>query len=129
MTTYGNFTAASFEAAADLSSHQFKIVKLTADGKVNLANADNQQSLGILQNSPQAGEAAAVLRTPGAETRVIAGGAVASAGLFLASDANGLAVVATSGECVWGVALQTAAGSGKIIRAEFVGSLPNAVLA
>lgn len=128
MATYGSFTPMTFEAAADLSAKQFHIVKLDANGKVNLANADNQQTLGVLQNAPQSGEAGSVLFTEG-ETRVVVGGAVGSAGLFLASDANGLAVVATSGECVCAVALQTAAGSGKIIRALWRASLPNAVLA
>lgn len=128
MATFGEFTPASFTAAADLSAHQYKIVKLTAAGTVNLANADNQYSPGVLVNKPQSGEAAAVARTPGSEVRVIAGAAVGSAGIFLASDANGLAIAATSGEMVIGVSLQTAAGSGAVFRAELGPFIPNAVL-
>lgn len=128
MATYGTVNAASFEAAADLSAHQYKILRMTAAGTVNLANAGNQDAFGVLQNKPQAGEMAAVAG-PGAETKVIAGAAIGSAGVYLASDANGLAVTATSGEMVIGTALVSASGSGAVIRAILSPIIPAASLA
>ena len=46
-------------AAADLSSYQYRFVKLTADNTVNVCGA-GEQAIGVLQNKPIAGAAARV---------------------------------------------------------------------
>jgi len=128
MSLSGLVNPLSLEAAADLRTHQYKILRLTAAGTVNLANAGNQDAMGVLQNDPNSGQMASVSR-PGDETKVIAGAAIGSAGILLASDANGLAVTATSGEFVVGRALTTATGSGAVIRMIQSPFIPNAPLA
>lgn len=128
MSVSGLVNPLSFPAAADLTSHQYKILRLTAAGTVNLANAGNQDAVGVLQNNPQSGKMAAVSNV-GDETKVIAGAAIGSCGILLASDANGLAVTATSGEFVIGRALTTASGSGAVIRMVQAPFVPNAALA
>lgn len=115
MTVQGKAHCRSYVAAADLSSHQFKIIRINADGKANLAGDASSGVIGVLQNMPQSGEAAQVGVAP-SELKVIAGGAVGSANLWIASDANGLAVVANSGEFCLGRSLETAAGSGVLLR-------------
>ena len=48
------------KAAADLRTHQYKFVKLDANGNVVLCSAAGERVLGILQNKPNTGETAAV---------------------------------------------------------------------
>lgn len=51
----------SFEAGEDLSSNQFQFVTMESDGKVDLADAETDIVLGVLQNKPTAGQAARVM--------------------------------------------------------------------
>ena len=51
----------TLEAAADLSSSQYLFVKTDADGKVNLCTAITDRPIGVLQNKPTSGQAAAVM--------------------------------------------------------------------
>jgi hypothetical protein len=48
------------KAAADLSSHQFKFVKITADNTVNVCAAVTDVPIGVLQNTPTSGQAAEI---------------------------------------------------------------------
>ena len=50
------------EAAADLSALQFHYVKADANGKIAAITADTDVPYGVLQNTPKAGQAAAVMR-------------------------------------------------------------------
>lgn len=50
----------TFEAAADLSDLQFRIVKLTGEREVNKATGSSDNLLGILQGEPESGESAEV---------------------------------------------------------------------
>lgn len=115
MTLQGKLYCRSRVAAADLRTHQFKIIRITADGKANLGSAGATGTIGVLQNAPNTGEASQVAEQ-GSEPKVIAGGAVSSANLWIKSDANGLAVAASSGDFCLGRSLSTAAGSGAFIR-------------
>jgi hypothetical protein len=45
---------ASFEAAGDLSSGQYRFVDLDANGRVTLCAAVDDKPIGVLQNSPDA---------------------------------------------------------------------------
>lgn len=61
MATESNQVCLSFVASVDLSSWQYKPVMLTAtDRNVDKADADNDPSIGILQNAPTSGQAATV---------------------------------------------------------------------
>lgn len=81
----------SFEANVDMTSDQYKIVKLhTVQGQVVLAGAG--EGIGILQNKPEAGQGAQV-RLFGL-SRVKTKGSNGEPGDRLASDADGFGVVA-----------------------------------
>ena len=54
-------TIVSFEAAGDLSSSQYKLVKLDGDGKVVIVAATTDIPVGVLQNAPASGGTASVL--------------------------------------------------------------------
>ena len=54
-------TIVSFEAAGDLSSSQYKLVKLDGDGKVVIVAATSDVPVGVLQNAPASGGTASVL--------------------------------------------------------------------
>ena len=51
----------SFVAGEDLSSNQFQFVTMESDGQVDLADAETDIVLGVLQNKPTAGQAARVM--------------------------------------------------------------------
>ncbi len=50
----------TFNAGADLRTHQFKFVKLDANGDVILASAAGESCVGVLLNKPNTGEQAEV---------------------------------------------------------------------
>jgi len=79
-------------AGADLSSDQFKFVKITASGVIkNVTNGGVCD--GVLQDKPDAAGRAATVQDAGV-SKVYSGAAVAKGELVM-SDANGKAVVAT----------------------------------
>lgn len=80
-------------AAADLRTHQFKFVKLTANG-IELCAALTDKPFGILQNAPNAGEPAEVMRI--GVSKAIAGGTIAI-GAAVGTSATGLAAAKTLG--------------------------------
>lgn len=88
-------------ASADLSSHQYKIVKEGASG-VAVANATDLNQIGVLQDKPTAAGQACNVRWAGI-SKVRYGGTIAR-GDRLTSDANGLAIVATTGKLIVGIA-------------------------
>lgn len=116
-------------AGADLSTHQYKAVKVNSSGVIVLAGT-GEQPLGILQNAPASGEIA-IVRTGGTTlaradgTGITQGDRVSSgaSGVLKATTnaATGLAVVDTGdagaatdpvkGAYVLGQAIQTAAAS------------------
>jgi len=102
-------------AAADLSSSQFKFVKLAADNKVALAGA-GELALGALQNKPIAGEAANVMVN--GTSKVVAGDTIVE-GAIVAADAAGDAVTAAAGAWGLGLALNGAA-DGDIVEVQLV---------
>jgi len=104
----------SFEAEADLSAKQYYIMVLgTGANQVNAASAQGAASIGVLQNDPQAGEAAMV-RFLGT-TKVVAGAAITK-GARITTGATGKAEAAATGDYVIGRALEAAAADGDIIE-------------
>ena len=96
-------------ASADLSSHQYKLMTVNSSGLAALGTASTL-IVGVLQNKPTAAGEASSLCWAGVSKVKAAG--VITAGARVTSDANGLAVAATSaGDAVIGVALATSAAN------------------
>ena len=85
----------TFDAHADLSSSQYRIVKMTADRTVGTAGGSTDDIIGVLQGTPESGDSANV--ATGGITKVLAASSV-SAGDLVTADSNGKAtpVVAVS---------------------------------
>lgn len=98
-------------AAADLSTKQFRAVKVVGSKQVNLCVAGDN-GIGILQNKPGLNQAASV--SVAGSSKAIAGAAIA-AGALVASDVNGALVTALTTNYILGVALSAAGGAGEII--------------
>lgn len=81
-------------AGADLSSDQYKFVKMNTSGQAILVAALTDRPIGVLQNAPKSGEEAEVTVIGG--TKVKAGGSV-NEGTVLGTSAAGLAVAKTVG--------------------------------
>jgi len=105
----------SFPAAADLSGNQYYFVEIGATG-VTVCDAATDIPLGVLQNKPGSGAAAAV-RVTGI-SKVIAGGAI-SVGNPVGTDASGRARALTPGTdttaYIRGIALEAASAANEII--------------
>lgn len=115
MASYNNVDTISLDAGADLSSSQYRFVKVgTVDGTVVVCG-DGENGIGVLINDPIAGQAAAIA-TSGA-VKVQAGGNVTRGGRG-ASSATGLAVTATSGDYVLGTFLENGV-NGQIVEFKF----------
>jgi hypothetical protein len=101
----------SLEAAADLSvTGQF--LALVADGSGNAALAGAAATIiGVLQNDPVLGQAAAIMNK--GVTKMEAGAAIA-AGAGIETNASAQAITLVVGDRV-GTALQAASGAGEII--------------
>lgn len=101
-----------FKAAADLSGHQFGIVKTDASGNLVKAAAATDVLLGTLVDKPTLNRTGDVrLRTAAGtlNVKVGAGGAIAK-GDAVTSDANGLGVTTTTaGNQILGYALEAGA--------------------
>jgi hypothetical protein len=100
----------SLEAAADLSAKQYFLVKVDSTGKAALCG-DGENAVGVLQNDPEAGQAATI--ATGGIAKVECGGVITTGG-NVACNADGEAVAAASGDYIVGVALETGA-DGRII--------------
>jgi hypothetical protein len=84
----------SFTAGEDLSAKQFQFVTMEADGQIDLADAETDIVLGVLQNKPEAGQAAKVMIS--GVSKVEADETLA-AGNLVHSSADGQAAVFAAG--------------------------------
>lgn len=112
-------TVGGVQAAADLSTFQYHLVRYSAANAVNLAVlAVTSNLLGVLQNKPKSGEFATVAY--GGISKVVAGAAI-TAGDLLTTSTSGRAIVVTSlasgQEMVFGRALTAAGADGDVIPA------------
>ena len=102
----------SYEAAADLSAHQFKFVRFVNNRQVNIISDSSAQiPCGILQNNPRQGEAALVMHV--GRSLVSADGAV-SAGTQMASSDDGQGKRAAATEYVAGQYVYGASAANEI---------------
>ena len=78
MATEQVLTTITLPAGADLSTHQYKVVKLNSSGQVILMAAASDFPLGILQNKPTSGQAATVVVS--GVSKAVAGGSITMGG-------------------------------------------------
>ena len=113
---FGKLHTLTMKAGADLSALQYHIMRDIADGTTNIASeAISNQMLGVLQNKPAATNRAATIGYEGI-SKVVAGGAV-TRGLLITTNGSGRAANATSGDMVFGRALDPATTNGEVISA------------
>jgi len=105
----------TFEAGADLSSAQFRFVKLSS-GQVVQQDTAGGSCAGVLITPADAqGKAVEVACSDGQIVKIVAGAAVAQ-DAKVQSDASGRAITAATGDHVQGTALQAASAAGEIIE-------------
>lgn len=107
-----NMQTLTFEAGVDLSAKQYYFVSVSSDGQID-PTGDGANADGVLQNKPNAAGVAATVAIAGV-SRVVAGAAI-TCGAQVASNADGKAVTATSGERVLGRATKASLADGDII--------------
>lgn len=110
----------TLEAAADLSTHQFKFMVGAAaiaggqQARVNLSGA-NGRAIGILQNKPNAAGLGAVVRVAGRSKLTVDASAIV-VGSPLRSDGGGLGTLATADkDKVGAIAMEANGGATCII--------------
>ena len=116
----GSGITMTLTAAADLSTHQYKFVEITAANSVNLCNATTDRPIGVLLNKPASGQAATVLLA--GVTQVVASGAIA-AGKSIGTTNAGLATINAGSEAggggsanpTVGITITAAGGANEII--------------
>lgn len=102
-------------AGADLSTHQYKLVKEAGAGTCVLCAAVTDVPTGVLQNKPGSGKAATIAQQ--GKLKVVAGAAIA-AGADVMSDTSGRVITQTSTNPIWGRALEAAGVAGQLIAVE-----------
>jgi hypothetical protein len=108
----------SLEAGADLSSSQFRFVKLDSEGKAVVCAAITDKPVGVLQNDPGDGEEAEIMAT--GVTKLSADASVAIGDeLGTSADGQGDVIVSGTATTVFkvGQALQAAGAAGVIFAA------------
>jgi len=114
-------------ADADLSTHKYKLVKMTATG-VALASVLNERVLGVLTNKPNAAGKSAEVQVAGV-AKAMAGAAIAR-GDFVKVDATGRLIPQTAEAAgvqvyVVGQALEAAAAAGDLVAVKLQGLVTN----
>jgi hypothetical protein len=92
--------AQAFKAGADLSAHQFKLVKYGSSPQEVILCGNAEKPCGILMNAPKSGELAEVAIAGGFKTKVTS---VVDAGKSCASGASGVGRAAVAGE--WAIGM------------------------
>lgn len=106
----------SYVAAANLETHQFKLVEITGTDQVNLVNSAADRPCGVLQNKPRQGEWASVAQ--GGISKVLSDGSgtAIAAGDPLKCDNVGRAIKAvTDKDFVIGWATEASSAANIII--------------
>jgi hypothetical protein len=107
-------------AAVDLSANQYNFVRDTGNGQINVASFKTSgMNGGVLMNKPSAALRHASVAIEG-RGKVVAGGAINTAQIFLCCNGSGRAAVAGSGDIVLAQSIETAAADGDIISVELV---------
>jgi len=102
----------AFTAGADLSTHQYKLVKFDATNNSVVLCGNAEKPMGVLMNAPASGDLAEVAVQGGAKVKI--GTTMSTLGTSVASAASGVARAAVAGE--WAIGTQQDTGvSGDII--------------
>jgi hypothetical protein len=102
----------AFTAGADLSTHQYKLVKFDSTNNSVILCGNAEKPIGVLMNAPASGDLAEVALQGGAKVKI--GTTMSALGGSIASAANGVARAAVAGE--WAIGTQQDSGvSGDII--------------
>lgn len=109
-STQGPF---SFPCSADLSAKQYRFMVLNGSSQLAVCGAGARMR-GILDNLPKATEMGRIWPCNGKALKVQVGAVAVALGALIASDANGMAITAVSGNYSGGVALMAGA-AGDII--------------
>lgn len=120
MSLYENLDGCmTFTAGADLSTAQYKFVKLNSSGQIILATAGDP-AIGVLYDNPVSGAVGAVRPLDGRKTLVKAGAALATKGVAIAADATGRAKAAvlgaTSSSYALGILVETAGAADDVVQ-------------
>lgn len=105
----------TFSAENDLSSLQYTLVKLGSSANEVDSATDNQDTIvGVLENKPEAGEAASVqiLGT----SKVVASAAISRGDRVTATTGGKAVATTTDGDSVAGIALEAASAEDDIIE-------------
>jgi hypothetical protein len=108
----------TFIAGADLSSSQYRYVKLhSTQNQVVVATAGTDKIIGVLLNAPKSGWEARVGLLNGAGTYQIVASAAIALGAYVTATTGGKAVTTTTaGNVVAGEALEAAGADGDLIE-------------
>lgn len=127
MTIHFGGMDVSFEAAEDLSDYSYHFVVLNSSGKIRLPDAEGEVAIGVLQNSPESGEAG-VVRIDGI-SKVAANGAL-SIGTFVmpeyvgAADAGKADDAGTYWTAARGVVIDAAGAEDDLCAVRLIGPFP-----
>lgn len=105
-------------ASADLSAVQYRFMELDSNGKVQACNSAGEASIGVLQNKPAAAGRAAEICGMVGTSKVVAGAALATLGVYITTDNVGRAIAATSGTVRHGVLRSLAGAAGELVTVE-----------
>jgi hypothetical protein len=101
-------------ANTDLSAKQYYCVELNTSNKALLAGANDKAVIGVLQNDPEADEAALI--AVGGTCKVIAGEAITIGDHVTVTSTGKVEIADAADEYVIGKALETASADGDIIE-------------
>lgn len=109
MATFTDGPRHSFKTTTDLSAKKYHIMKQTADDTVAIADGPTAKLVGVLYNTPVAGELASVHRLNAQDSFLVKAGGDISYGQQLTSNTDGEAVATTTeDDVVIGIALKDA---------------------
>ena len=110
MGTYMNGDFATKLAKVDLRAHQYRFVKLATTDDVDIAGVGDRQ-YGVLQNAPNIGEKADVKVFRESLVEAVE---LIAVNVLVTSDANGMAITATTGDYVRGICTKASTEAGII---------------
>lgn len=111
---FGPVESDTYQAAADLSDYQYRVVRGSALRAVNVASESaNNAVLGVLQNDPRSGEAATV--GVFGRSKVTAAGSLGP-NTLITTNGSGKATTATSGAFVFGRTIDAATADNDVIQ-------------
>lgn len=104
MATENALKSIPYTASVDLSAAQYTFVAVSGEDAVGLPADNGGDAIGIVQNNPVVGCAAAVAVT--GQSKILFGAAGLAAGAKVTCDATGKAVAVVAGDTILGTVVQ-----------------------